>query len=56
MLTSETYVKVASRLLGLMPVSNSNQPRTVAYSYMSRWAIDITTMITITDIIINMVK
>jgi len=30
------HSSVASRLLGLMPVSNSNQPRTVAYSYMSR--------------------
>jgi len=30
------HSSVSSRLLGLIPVANSNQPRTVAYSYMSR--------------------
>jgi len=30
------HSSVASRLLGLSPVATSNQPRTVAYSYMSR--------------------
>jgi len=30
------HASVSSRLLGLLPVSNSNQPRAVAYSYMSR--------------------
>ena len=31
--------KVSSRLLGLTPAATSNQPRTVAYAYMSRSAI-----------------
>ena len=29
--------KVSSRLLGLTPAATSNQPRTVAYAYMSRF-------------------
>ena len=49
-LMNGSYAKVSSRLLGLIPVANSNQPRTVAYSYMSRSAVSISISISISII------